>query len=51
MNGKRIFWIVVGVFIVFFIISSPADAAAMGRSLGNGVQHAFNQISQFIRDL
>ncbi|MEP6853732.1 MAG: hypothetical protein ABJA87_13930 [bacterium] len=51
MNGRKIFWTLVGLFIVFFIISSPTDAADIGRSLGNGVQHAFNQISEFIRAL
>ena len=51
MNGKKIFWIVVALFIVFFVIQSPNDAADIGHSIGHGVNHAFNQLSEFVKDL
>ena len=51
MTGTRVFWAVVALFVLFFIINSPDDAANIGHSIGHGVQHGFNQLSEFVKKL
>lgn len=49
MNLRKFLWIVALLFLFFFIIQSPADAANMARSLGHGIAHMFQQLSEFMR--
>jgi hypothetical protein len=51
MSGTRIFWILFLLFVFFFVITQPDDAASMGHSLGHGIQHAFNSLSEFVKKL
>lgn len=51
MDGKKIFWIVFAVFVFFFIVSAPDDAADIGHSIGHGIQHAFDSLSEFVKKL
>lgn len=51
VDTKRVTSILAIVFIVFFIIQSPADAADIAHSIGHGVAHAFDQLSVFFKNL
>jgi hypothetical protein len=51
MNIRKILGVVLLIFIFFFIVQSPASAAAIARDLGHGLSHMFNQLSEFMRRL
>lgn len=51
MNAKKLLGIVALLFIFFFIIQSPADAAMIAKSIGHGLSHMFTQLSEFMRRL
>jgi hypothetical protein len=51
LNGKKIFWIVFLVFVFFFVVTAPDDAANIGHSIGHGIQHAFDSLSEFVKKL
>ena len=36
-------------FIFFFIIQNPTDAADIARNIGHGIAHMFSQLSEFMR--
>lgn len=49
MNGKKLLTLAVGVFLIFFVVNSPSDAANVVKSAQHVVGHGFNSISQFIK--
>jgi hypothetical protein len=55
MNLKRILWLLVIVFAVFFVIQSPEAAAhlvkATGRSAGQWFSTAAHALSKFVKSL
>ena len=48
---KRYGPIVLLIFVVFFIATSPDGAADVTRALGNGIQSLFNGLASFLQDL
>jgi hypothetical protein len=51
MDTKKVVSVLAVVFVVFFIIQSPADAANIVHSIGHGLDHVANQLSEFLRKL
>lgn len=51
MNTRRVLVVLLIIFVVFFIIQSPADAAQITHSLSDGVVHVFDGLSTFLRNL
>ena len=51
MDTKKVVSALAVVFVVFFIIQSPTDAATIVRSIGHGLDHAANQLAEFLRKL
>ena len=51
MDTKKVTGILALVFIGFFIIQSPTDAADIAHSIGHGIAHAFDQLSVFFKNL
>jgi hypothetical protein len=51
MNAKRFFGIVLVLFIFFFIIQNPTDAANIAKDIWNGLVHVFDQLATFMRNL
>ena len=51
MDTKKVVSVLAVVFVVFFIIQSPTDAANIVHSLGHGLDHAANQLSEFLKKL
>jgi hypothetical protein len=49
VNGKKLLTLAVGVFLIFFVVNSPSDAANVVKSAQHVVGHGFNSISQFIK--
>ena len=51
MNGKKIVTILVVLFVVFFVVNSPKDAADIVKSTQHILAHGFTSVSEFIRNL
>ena len=51
MDTKKVVSGLAVVFVVFFIIQSPTDAANIVHSIGHGLTHVANQLSKFLRKL
>lgn len=51
VDTKKVTSILALVFVAFFIIQSPADAASIARSIGNGIGHVFDGLSKFLKQL
>ncbi|UQX89704.1 hypothetical protein M6D93_06800 [Jatrophihabitans telluris] len=51
MNGKKITTIIVILFIVFFVVNSPKEAADIVKSTQHVMAHAFSSMSEFVKNL
>lgn len=51
MDTKRVVSVVAIVFVIFFILQNPDDSASIVHSIGHGLDHGFNQLSEFIKKL
>ncbi len=51
MNGRKIVTLALGLFVVFFVINSPNDAAEIVKSSQHVIAHGFNSLSEFIKSL
>ena len=51
MNGRKVFWFVFALFVFFFIVTAPDDAADIGHSIGHGIHNAFDSLSEFVKEL
>jgi hypothetical protein len=51
VNGKKIATILVILFVVFFIVNSPKDAADIVKSAQHILAHGFQSVSEFIKNL
>jgi hypothetical protein len=49
VNGKKLVGLAVGVFIIFFVVNSPTNAAEIVKSSQHLIGHGFNSLSQFIK--
>ena len=49
MIAKKIGMLLLIAFVIFFIVNSPADAAAVVKNIQHLLGHGFNSISEFIR--
>ncbi|MEO6701080.1 MAG: hypothetical protein ABI140_04490 [Jatrophihabitantaceae bacterium] len=48
MNGKKIvLWLVIA-FIIFYIMNSPSDAAAIVKNTQHLLGHIFNGLTRFL---
>jgi hypothetical protein len=50
VNKKAVKWLVAA-FVVFYLLSSPEDAAGMVRDAAGGVQQAAESLSLFVSAL
>jgi hypothetical protein len=48
---KRALPILAIAFLIFFVITSPTDAAAVVHSLIHGFGHAFSSFTEFVKKL
>lgn len=48
---KKIFWVLVVAFIVYYLLKSPAGAADAVKGAGEAVIEAFGQIGRFFNRL
>ena len=46
--GRKIGLLVVGAFLVFFVVNSPTDAADIVKNGQHVVAHGFTSLSQFV---
>lgn len=51
MNGKKIATIIVVLFVVFFVVNSPKDAADVVKSTQHLLAHGFTSVSEFVKNL
>jgi hypothetical protein len=51
MDTKKMVSVLAVVFVIFFVIQSPNDAADIIHSIGHGLGHAADQLSEFIKKL
>jgi len=51
VNGRKILSVLAVLFMIFYVINSPAEAAAIVKSTQHVVAHGFNSLSEFIRNL
>ena len=51
MNGKKIATILVVLFVVFFVVNSPKDAADVVKSTQHLLAHGFNSVAEFVKNL
>lgn len=51
MNGKKIATIIVVLFVVFFVVNSPKDAADVVKSTQHLLAHGFASVSEFVKNL
>lgn len=51
MNTRKVLVVILIIFVIFFVIQSPADAADITHSLSHGVVHIFDGLSTFLRNL
>ena len=51
MDTKKVVSVLAVVFVIFFVIQSPAAAANIVHSVGHGLSHAANQLSEFIKQV
>jgi hypothetical protein len=51
VNGKKIATILVILFVVFFVVNSPKDAADIVKSAQHILAHGFQSVSEFIKNL
>lgn len=49
MVAKKIGLVLLVAFLIFFIVNSPTDAAAVVKNIQHLLGHGFNSISEFIR--
>jgi len=47
---KALTWVGIA-FVVFFLLSSPTDAAGVVRSAFDGIQSAANQLATFVKSI
>jgi len=47
--AKKIGMVLLVAFLIFFVVNSPTDAAAVVKSVQHLLGHGFNSISEFIR--
>lgn len=50
MIKKIATWLVIA-FIIFFLLTQPAQSAEAVKSVGNGLHHAADQLAQFFSNL
>jgi hypothetical protein len=48
---KKIATILAVLFVVFFVVNSPKDAADIVKSTQHILAHGFNSVSEFIKNL
>ena len=48
MTGKKIGLLLLIAFLVFFIVNSPADAAAVTKNIQHFLGHLFNGMTKFV---
>ena len=51
MDTKKVVSGLAIVFVFFFILQNPDDAANIAHSLGHGLRHAYDQLSEFFKQL
>ena len=51
MDTRKVVSGLVIVFVVFFILQNPDDSANIVHSIGHGLSHGFNQLSEFVKKL
>jgi hypothetical protein len=51
VNGRKIISILAVLFVIFFIMNSPTDAANIVKSAQHIVAHGFNSMSEFVKNL
>ncbi|CAN5567823.1 hypothetical protein BH10ACT8_BH10ACT8_30420 [soil metagenome] len=51
MNVRKIMSILVILFVVFFVVNSPKDAADIVKSAQHILAHGFSSVSEFIKNL
>ncbi len=51
MNGRKIATVIVVLFVVFFIVNSPTDAANIVKSAQHIIAHGFTSLSEFVKNL
>jgi hypothetical protein len=51
VDGKKILALTGIAFLIFFVVHSPTDAAIVVRSIGHGIGHGFERMSEFIQKL
>ncbi len=49
MVAKKIGLVLLVAFLIFFVVNSPTDAAAVVKNIQHLLGHGFNSISEFIR--
>jgi hypothetical protein len=49
--GKKLAIVAVAAFALFYVLSAPADAADLVRSLLDGLGSAIGQVLEFLRNL
>lgn len=47
--AKKIGMVLLIAFLIFFVVNSPTDAAAIVKNVQHLLGHGFNSISEFIR--
>lgn len=47
--AKKVGWLLLIAFLIFFVVNSPADAAAIVKNIQQLLVHGFDSISEFIR--
>jgi hypothetical protein len=51
MDTKKVVSVVAIVFVIFFVLQNPDDSANIVHSIAHGLQHGFNQLSEFVKKL
>lgn len=51
MDTKKMVSFVAVVFVIFFVLQNPDDSANIVHSIGHGLSHGFDQLSEFVKKL
>lgn len=51
VSTKTVVTLLVVIFILFFVVQSPQDAANVVHSVGHFISHVFDRVSQFLKSL
>ncbi len=51
MDTKKIFGVLLGVFVIFFIVTQPAQAADITHNLWNGTVNVAHGVADFVDKL